>query len=554
MKTSVSLKNRQGGAVAIIVGISMVMLIGFLALVIDLGHLYLAKTGLQNAADAAALSGAKELVGTTDGINNAVDWAQKLTAQGSGDNNGNRNRFFGSLGWQDVALTADNIHFSDSPYPSAWLTVAQAQAQPAVEYFIKVDTQSGSMGTWFANIWNIFNISTYGSAVAGRFITPIVPLGVCAIDRDNPTKVGNPGKSNEYKLEYGYAYGLSYNFGLVNKVIGGLSSGDPLYLHPTAQTQPECVANQNNANYPVPFMCTGRTAISGHNQSFVYANTGWGGPDIYDAINTRFVFAPSLSSKYGLDANICRPDSNIKEFKPSIAFVGAGWMGTPLALTSPLPTSIDTYQTVNVGSNANDNGKSLVTWLAQLNVGTFANINTISARPEASGGCIDKNPPIPYGPGPAPGSSECSDNYGVLWSYTRPTNSSGTPIPTGIWNTGSDGTSLYPRGPTYTGNVANLWAPGAGQSPYSYGIQSHNSNYYTQPASNNGQRDRRVLNMVILDCKNVQKNPGCDGIPVLSVGKFFMQAQADYSTKTVEGEFAGMIPEAALSMDIRLYR
>src|SRR4030065_171132 len=52
MKTGASLKNRQGGAVAVMVGISMVLLVGFLAMVIDLGHLYVAKTGLQNAAEA----------------------------------------------------------------------------------------------------------------------------------------------------------------------------------------------------------------------------------------------------------------------------------------------------------------------------------------------------------------------------------------------------------------------------------------------------------------------------------------------------------------------
>ena len=49
-------RKKQHGAVAILVGFTLFILIGMLALVIDLGHLYLAKTGLQNGADAAALA------------------------------------------------------------------------------------------------------------------------------------------------------------------------------------------------------------------------------------------------------------------------------------------------------------------------------------------------------------------------------------------------------------------------------------------------------------------------------------------------------------------
>jgi len=61
MKTGSSLKTRQGGAVAVVVGVSMVVLVGFLGLAVDLGHLYVAKAELQNAADSCALSAAREL-------------------------------------------------------------------------------------------------------------------------------------------------------------------------------------------------------------------------------------------------------------------------------------------------------------------------------------------------------------------------------------------------------------------------------------------------------------------------------------------------------------
>lgn len=54
-------KNGERGAVVIIVAICLTMFIGFAALAIDIGHLYVVKNELQNAADAGALAGARVL-------------------------------------------------------------------------------------------------------------------------------------------------------------------------------------------------------------------------------------------------------------------------------------------------------------------------------------------------------------------------------------------------------------------------------------------------------------------------------------------------------------
>ncbi|WP_280155678.1 pilus assembly protein TadG-related protein [Piscinibacter sp. XHJ-5] len=54
-------KRAQGGAIAVIVALSMAVLLGFLGLAVDGGHLYLIKTELQNGADACALAAAYEL-------------------------------------------------------------------------------------------------------------------------------------------------------------------------------------------------------------------------------------------------------------------------------------------------------------------------------------------------------------------------------------------------------------------------------------------------------------------------------------------------------------
>ena len=54
-KTKSSVVPRRG-AVAAVAAVMMVVLVGFAALTIDVGHLYLTKTELQRTADSAAMS------------------------------------------------------------------------------------------------------------------------------------------------------------------------------------------------------------------------------------------------------------------------------------------------------------------------------------------------------------------------------------------------------------------------------------------------------------------------------------------------------------------
>jgi Flp pilus assembly protein TadG len=53
--------RHDSGSVAVITAICLGFLIGFVALVVDVGHLYAVRNELQNAADAAALAGARAL-------------------------------------------------------------------------------------------------------------------------------------------------------------------------------------------------------------------------------------------------------------------------------------------------------------------------------------------------------------------------------------------------------------------------------------------------------------------------------------------------------------
>ena len=50
-------RDRQSGAVAVLVGIALLAMIGITGLALDLGKLYVVKSELQNSADACAIPG-----------------------------------------------------------------------------------------------------------------------------------------------------------------------------------------------------------------------------------------------------------------------------------------------------------------------------------------------------------------------------------------------------------------------------------------------------------------------------------------------------------------
>lgn len=71
MKSEITLRKHQDGAVAIMVGLTIFVLITFLGMTVDLGRLFITKTELSNAADACALAAAAELNGDADSLNRA---------------------------------------------------------------------------------------------------------------------------------------------------------------------------------------------------------------------------------------------------------------------------------------------------------------------------------------------------------------------------------------------------------------------------------------------------------------------------------------------------
>ena len=400
----------QRGAVAIIVALSIFILVGMLALVIDLGHLYIAKAGLQNGADAAALAGAKELDGTQAGINRAVTRAIDIARQ------------------NQYALTRDNVGTTDtdggvdiyvgsSPFDADMIQVSPPVPPAAVaagdKTFLKVHTRQRSIGTWFAGVFDIFGSNPYvgatkafGMAVAGRYVIDVAPLAICQL-RDDP--------ANAYDNEFGYERGVSYRMSDANP----LGPGTMYWIDPQAQTAGSCTGNTPAS---LPYLCTGKMAFTPQVGQNVYTNTGISDPQL-EALDSRF---DVFNSKNKCDPSTAPPDTNIKEYRYTDNSTGSPkqWMNP-----DPGQQSI-TFATVNVsGSNI--------------------------YMPVPRGAWTDNK-------GKA-GTPRTYSNYGVLWSFSRPKNATTSQWPTLYGGAVSNypetapyvqgNTSPYFQAPTHTGKA-----------------------------------------------------------------------------------------------------
>lgn len=116
---------KQNGVILALVALTLPVLLGFAALVIDLGGLFVAKTELQSALDSCALAAVQELDG-------AIDATARATNAGLTAGNFNRVKYQQS----PVGIVGTDVKFSDSlagtyssSFPSATATYAQCTHQ-----------------------------------------------------------------------------------------------------------------------------------------------------------------------------------------------------------------------------------------------------------------------------------------------------------------------------------------------------------------------------------------------------------------------------------------
>lgn len=514
MRSPVQLRSRQKGAVAIVLGLSLVTLFAMGGVVLDLGHLYVAKSELQNAADAAALAGAKELNEKTAGITLAVSQAQAIAQ---------KNKYNFST---DVVLAAADIEFGPGP-DGPWSTVAAAQSSPQGKTFIKVDTGLKSMNTYLMRVAGpAFNtVSTLGVAVAGRYVNDITPIGVCAVDPVNRTEKYTYPTGLTELVEFGFRRGVTYDIFSLNPLGGGPS--DPYLINPVDAPPTACNPAHSSANFTAPFLCGGNSAIISSGVGQVYTNTGLSA-NLAESLNSRF---GSYQPAGRCIAASAPPDVNVKEY-PFATSPTTDWM-------DPAGSTLPGRQSVALDTNP-------------------LNINKPKYRLPTAG--------LSPGPTPVPDASATYaqfPNYGVLWSYGPAYQANGNTPP----NAGTAFTPQQANGnPMYNASAIDYFdTTNATKYPLTAGTgfpagtpaapYNQTSGPYFQSGGPAGVRNRRILNLVLVDCRVPPVgSASCGRMTAVGVGKFFMQTKANFSSSArLDLEFTGLI-EPVPTSEIKLYR
>lgn len=195
-----STPRRQEGSVSVLMVISLAAMAMMAALALDGGHMLLNKTRLQNAVDAAALSGAKTLSQVAGGINSASTTktaalntlVQNANATG---NNELATAVGGNAGAFAVVELASSVYGPFS-YPG-----------PADAKYVRVSVPSYSLKGFFWNVAQAFGTGGPGAKAVAAIATAgpsptspcdLAPLMVCG----DSTKY-NPGAGMFWGFQFG---------------------------------------------------------------------------------------------------------------------------------------------------------------------------------------------------------------------------------------------------------------------------------------------------------------------------------------------------------------
>jgi hypothetical protein len=172
--------NSQRGSMAIIVGLSLVVLVGFAGLALDLGRLYVNKTELQSAADACALAAANELVCDTSIPTGSCPASYLLNAESAGIFAAGKN--FKDFQASAVSIAPADVKFSTALAPNAAYLSRAGGASTASKYAMCTARSIGII-PWFMGVMGIGASNVTATAVAtlapGQTFCNAAPVGVC---------------------------------------------------------------------------------------------------------------------------------------------------------------------------------------------------------------------------------------------------------------------------------------------------------------------------------------------------------------------------------------
>lgn len=430
-------RARQQGAIAVVFAVAILVIFGFIGLAFDLAVLYNRKVELQGVADAAALAGATELIGTTAGVSSAIDQAATVARTFHYQYNKH------AVTWSDAA-----IKFSVSPAttgPDAnWLDAAAARATPDGLLFAKVDTSQlepayGAIDTFFMRVLSDSLRTTNMSAhsVAGRSTIKVTPLAICALSPIPANSRSNPGPPANTELEeYGFRRGVGYD--LMNLNPNG-TTAENFVVNPIDPPGVIGQSSNTSAAMVAPFVCAGSMMMPRVMGATISVSRPFPLGALFNHLNSRF----DQYAGAACTPSQAPPDANIRQYP----FTAIPWMSTA--------PGAQTAQSTTVGGKL---------W-------------TIAS------------------PLPAP-ATNTAPMYGPLWSFARAvpfaSYTAGLPEPLNgyaTFATAAWATLYNPGKPVYTG---------AASTPYS---ASAGANFLAPSVANRpGLRFRRVLNVPLLSC------------------------------------------------------
>jgi Flp pilus assembly protein TadG len=150
-------RRKERGAIAILVGLALVALIGFVGLALDLGKLYVVKSELQNSADSCALAAARDLTGAT--IDLSVSEAAGITA-------GHLNYAFFQSAPVQLAVNSD-VLFTDS-LNNPFLTKSAVVSPSSIKY-VKCTTTLANVSNWFMQVLSVLPGGSIANATVSAF-------------------------------------------------------------------------------------------------------------------------------------------------------------------------------------------------------------------------------------------------------------------------------------------------------------------------------------------------------------------------------------------------
>jgi hypothetical protein len=178
--------KKERGVVAILVTLSMVVLIGFVGLALDLGKLFVAKTELQNSADACALAAARELT--------SANTNQLMLAEAAGITTGELHDAL----FQGEQIIISSVTFSTSltgGYQSAFSGPGATDMR-----FARCEASRPGIANWLIQVLNILpGISIGDQTVAASAVASLspsqitscaIPVGICSSHAPPGTAVG----------------------------------------------------------------------------------------------------------------------------------------------------------------------------------------------------------------------------------------------------------------------------------------------------------------------------------------------------------------------------